>query len=756
MKKSLIYGLCIFLAAAFTACKDDVISGGSDKVLNEDTTFYFGVNIAQSGVYTRSGTEYEDRNDEDYKDDYNPSEDPDFENGSDLENRVSSIYLIFYDEDGNRVATTSINPSDMKYADEGLSPSENSIYTGIAKANVTHGYGKPTQVIAFINPISSTNFELNPDFATLHDLERTTRDKIYKEGDGFAMSKSVYYRLPHSDRTVNDVAEAPDKNSTWKRIVATPIFDDQIFKTEEELKNAIETNSQKTYIDIYVERYAAKVAFSFAEKKDFEFEIERPSELSFADEGTSGVAGEFVKLTFVPEIWAINAYESTTYATKSFFKNTGSEENDGGIGTFEQMNFQFTGSENYDVAKSIWNWNSADNHRSYWAQSPGYYSAKYPRVADDIMDGREGQYDKDADFGTSLKKGGYSLGYYSYNDLVNNMVGDRNPNDRARWLKHDNIEASSLQVIYPRENTVSGSALINAFNDPNSSPKAAISSLLLIGYYMIGDNKVGDDQLFYVTGNSSNYRLYETEGEMLNYFMNTTVHFYTYDAATNKYNPIFDYERTPGFTTTGKNYRSYFEIKHPDADVRGVQKDENGKIITNEDGTDNSLVIDSRFVTIQLNKDILNLSEEDALYAYISDSESGQYDGTYTKITANNLNHINQQMMYMAGTAQGFRGGKAYFTIPIQHLGYYRTNNKNKNTNANAKDFDWTKVQSGDFGVVRNHSYKIIVDDIKGLGNGIPNFDDPIVPPTDPEEYYIGARIIVLNWAIVPDQHVTL
>ena len=114
-------------------------------------------------------------------------------------------------------------------------------------------------------------------------------------------------------------------------------------------------------------------------------------------------------------------------------------------------------------------------------------------------------------------------------------------------------------------------------------------------------------------------------------------------------------------------------------------------------------------------------------------------------------------MYFQAGTVQGFKGGKAYFTIPIKHLGFYRsTNTDNAGKMGTEKNFNWEKVQSGDFGLVRNHIYTIEVSTIKGLGNGIPNFDDPIVPPTDPEEYFIGARIIVLNWAVVPTQRVEL
>ena len=173
---------------------------------------------------------------------------------------------------------------------------------------------------------------------------------------------------------------------------------------------------------------------------------------------------------------------------------------------------------------------------------------------------------------------------------------------------------------------------------------------------------------------------------------------------------------------------------------------------TGEDD-DTGMLIDSRFVTIQLNKDKFfdgNGWRDDApvLYAY--------YNGKYQAVSPENFVEINREMLYEAGTVQGFSGGKAYFTIPIKHLGYYRTNNPNRKLNANDKLFDWEKVQSGDFGLVRNHIYTIEVEKIEGLGNGIPRPGDPIVPPTDPEEYFIGARVIVLNWAVVPKQSVNL
>ena len=73
-----------------------------------------------------------------------------------------------------------------------------------------------------------------------------------------------------------------------------------------------------------------------------------------------------------------------------------------------------------------------------------------------------------------------------------------------------------------------------------------------------------------------------------------------------------------------------------------------------------------------------------------------------------------------------------YYYIPIKHLG-------------------------GLYGIVRNHSYVITIDGIKGLGTPIYEADTEIsvpVTPTD-DETYIAASINVLAWKIV-NQNVTL
>ena len=673
MKKLLILGLAGIFASGLASCTRDADSNGwaYGTPLDKDQSFFANINICGTEAMTRAALADDA---ELLPDNYDPSQEPSFGEGTTDENKVTTIYLIFYDENGDRVATTQVRKDNQNTAHDGRNDSENSFYSGVVQIDVKHGSLPPAYVMAFVNPITSTNFEINPNFATLTELEKTTRPRIIDDNNNFAMSKSVYYG---TNRVTGE------KN---QRIMATPLGEGKLFTTSEAAKAAMDAdtdNNSDAVVDIYVERYAAKVNFSIA------------------SDANKGITVDEHTLTFVPEFWAVNAYESNTYITKSFFKPNEQTGELDAVLTYDEMNDALRGS-----AAKAWYWNSPEHHRCYWAQSPAYYMENYPRVADDITDA------------VSYAAGGFALGYYSYNDMVTNADGSLIA--KARKLT-DNTDAG--RPIYARENTVAGKALIAAYEDPYASPKAAIASVALVGHYELNGKKLDDNEFFYVMGNATNgYSFFEDDDDMLNYFVRTTIPFAKNANGTQMF---FNYNN---MTFTDNTYKKYFKIEHPGLATRG------------------ELVIDSRFVTIQL--DPSQITDNTPLYALI--------DGEYTQVTTENIDLVNQQMLYAAGTVQGFNGGKAYFTIPIKHLGFYRSDNANKGKNANDKDFDWTEVQSGDFGLVRNHIYSIIVDNINGLGNAIPNPDDPIVPPTDPEEYFIGARIIVLNWAVVPTQHVTL
>lgn len=655
LKKISIFGFAAAMLLGLGSCSNDPIPNTIDRVLDNDESFFANIQICSNSEGSRAA--------------YDGTDDPDFEVGTDDENKINSIYLIFYDADGDRVSTTQVRKDNNDYKDEPYG-SGNVIYKGIVQIDVKHGSKLPAYVMCFVNPITSVNFDINPDFATLKSLKATTRPRIIDDNGNFAMSKSVYWGLDRVSGEDNQI------------IVATPLFAEdaasfasgnanyQLFDTYEGAANADPSST----VNIYVERYAAKVALTIGEN---------------AENSTVRLTSEYT-LDFTPEYWAVNAYESETYVCKSFLSGAGVDL------TYDEMVTALKGTSN-----QVWKWNNASLHRCYWAQSPAYYEQAYPRVADDLIETPENNY---------------ALGYYSYDWMEKNA--GTNLIDKAR-----RIVGKETSYIYARENTVSGAALAAAALDPNASPKAAVASAVIVGKYELKNNgqKVSTD-MFYVMGNSTNgYTVFEKTSDMRDYFVRTTVKFATNEAGEE----FFDYN-TGRFKVGYNGYQKYFTVCHPYATSR------------------ENLVIDSRFVTIQLNETAKNVG----LHAYLN--------GKYVEVDDDNFEEINKQMFYAAGTTQGYNEGRVFYNIPIKHLGFYRDNNANENKTGTESNFDWTKCQSGDFGLVRNHSYSIVVNSIKGLGNGIPDPNDPIVPPTDPEEYFIGARIIVLNWAIVPTQNVDL
>ena len=87
--------------------------------------------------------------------------------------------------------------------------------------------------------------------------------------------------------------------------------------------------------------------------------------------------------------------------------------------------------------------------------------------------------------------------------------------------------------------------------------------------------------------------------------------------------------------------------------------------------------------------------------------------------------------------ANRYVDGKMYYAIPIEHLG------KEKTT------VDPIVPLEGNYGMVRNNLYRVNIGKINGLGHGIHDVDEPIVPGDRKEPYYLAAKINILSWQIV-------
>lgn len=94
--------------------------------------------------------------------------------------------------------------------------------------------------------------------------------------------------------------------------------------------------------------------------------------------------------------------------------------------------------------------------------------------------------------------------------------------------------------------------------------------------------------------------------------------------------------------------------------------------------------------------------------------------------------------MLQATPAEVRTGGMAYYYTTIRHLG-----KKGKSG----------EPKLGEYGIVRNHSYQISLNSIKGFGTPVYDPKKIIVPtiPSD-DKTYLAAKINVLSWRVVPSK----
>jgi hypothetical protein len=74
----------------------------------------------------------------------------------------------------------------------------------------------------------------------------------------------------------------------------------------------------------------------------------------------------------------------------------------------------------------------------------------------------------------------------------------------------------------------------------------------------------------------------------------------------------------------------------------------------------------------------------------------------------------------------------------------------------------WTDIKhlgaankTGEFGVVRNHAYKVNITDIKGYGTPVYDGTTGFIVPDKPEDIktYVAAEIRILSWRLVENDY---
>lgn len=418
----------------------------------------------------------------------------------------------------------------------------------------------------------------------------------------------------------------------------------------------------------------------------------KPATAADANDANNHIVIDGYTLSFVPVAWAVNNLEKETFLIKNF-----RSQNTDGTATTEITNLDYTTA------------NDANHMGGLQNPSWNYYLPTQESDLDQINNGHRsfwafsptyfngGKYPETADiYGNGTD---FSLYYLCYKTIANGQKG---------WALKYNNGFSADECIYTLENTMRPSVIADNMG-------RVMSSATIVGYYTLTkDNttiKDANDKpaTFYVSrgnGDATKYKIWEA-ADMLTAFMEKNSVILVNNGTTE----APDYE-----PATDKND---FEVIHPSSDVYG------------------NAPLASRHVTLQLK----SAAVASGKYYYVNTN------GVTVPITTTNINEANfnlySSLSNEFGMIEGFNNGKAYFNVPIKHLW------------AKAGD-DLGSATLGEYGVVRNHAYHIEITGIQGLGTGVEDPEDPIIPNVDKKQYYVKTKIHVQRWRLVPQQSVIL
>ncbi len=701
--------LASLAAFAMASCSEDAIEEEINSVLKDESTSFVKISLVDPSLQSRAVDE------------------PGYSAGSADENKIKEILLVFYDAGRNYVGRSQVFPK----SDEGVDNPGNGngltverVLTTVAKVELPGNINYPKYVIAYVNPTSASG-----DLATekLEDVMTYIRSRSTVSHEGYrTMNNSMYFQ----DAT------------GYPRFATEVDFNAQFFATEQEARDAENAN-----IDIYVERVEAKVQMNYAEG----FKVNDYKEQTETDENnnptkTTSVGnpdGTKYSLKFVPEGWFVNATEKRTFLIKNY-RSTMQNYFQSGSVKFEGNDY----GRNLTTLKAAFAEkrqdavNSESNHRSFWAIDPTYFdidrdfngqkTSAYPEVS----------YDVKYEYGNVNNEGrDYSLAYQSY-DYVATQYKDHKS---TSYVKFDGTEKTCEYVL---ENTMALPVL------KSGDAMASMTSVVLLGHYIITDDKGQEvfngtqttdrTKAFYVRheGDGSKYIML-SDDEAIDFFIDrsgSTFFVKEYAKETEKDEETGELKETGKWVETG-NFVP-LRAAHFNDELYGVSRKDFKLIYPKAELTSAGRVLSEQWRTLalELGKDGLPSSN-----IYIFDIEANEGNGGYRNITKKDLEDVDKVLsdrIYSAfGVLERFETGKAYFNVPLKHIWGNLTNAANK--------FDGENVLLGDYGVVRNHIYDLTINSISGLGTGIGDLKQPIVPPTETDQYYISARLNILKWRVV-------
>lgn len=743
MKSKFFKSVAALLSICFllTGCSnDDIAPKVEEKPLEKDSQFYINVAIASPQEQsTRAGNSDADS----------------YEHGTEAEQYIHNILFVFYNSANKYVGNTIVTlGNDGKYYTNGEEVgSKNSNYTDAADAlgdaskalinllvpvDVSAGALKPAYVMAYVNPTVEgygDGVETSDNVAS--DLKRGLEQSlgVTRTLEQVIPCKDLAH--PHSGFTMSNAVYYSDNDNSQRPRIAVKILEDLLDGNdvdEAKKNNNLQTFlSDKKAIVIYVERVVAKVNLSL-ELKDGKLpvsEVDNKPTNQLVDINEENT----YELDFNVLGWGLSNVEKGTFLVKNF--------RSGGSNVTDYDNyFPFINMDQNAAIKALttdggltnpnWNFSEPENEgtegwittgrRSFWAFSPSYFNVgNYPSYADEVKSKKsDGTYDDNSK--------NYSLAYRSFKDIViyNTTTSTFGLGAYGQDCGKD---------LYALEHTMEESVVTD-------NAKRGVTCALIVGQYKIKnlnghDTDYEDAHTFYVRNGIKNngeegHWIYPTEDDLTARILSTATpsvnnrifKSVTKDGVTS-YEALnwTSTETQPGYMSA--NVKSCFIIDHPSKDITG------GKYTPN------------RFVSLQLTK-----LPDDGTTLYLKGTDGKQRQIVKTNPTADQVtfDEVNRALYALLNGVEKYEKGYAFFAVPIEHL--WRQTDKIGDDGFSAK--------LGQYGIVRNHYYRINVKGIQGIGTGIGDIEVPIIPNVETEKYYVKTELRVMPWRTLDTQDVLL
>ncbi len=343
-------------------------------------------------------------------------------------------------------------------------------------------------------------------------------------------------------------------------------------------------------------------------------------------------------------------------------------------------------------------WNDATNKRCYWGYSPTYNeTSNYPQVRDDLVDDGDARYTK--------------LDYFTYTELT------KGGSKSAAFVDDLSTSEKTENALYCLENTAPAKVLNGDYRN------SAITSAIITGEYHVYTNEAdagnaADSYMKIASGTDAGKpitfyiyddKIYTSEADMIKKLAGVQ---YVIMKKKGTEAPV---------KLTEAEYAKVFNLAHPLSAVRGKNK------------------VGESHIALQV-KSSTEALEDGYSLVYLTTS------GTYAAYSATAQADANKSLISYLGYTEIFNQGKAYFGVGIRHL---------RELPAADADGKITYL-TGNYGVLRNHSYNIKINSIDGLGTGIQDPSHKIVLPTQTISYNVKTTLNILSWRVVSTQEVDL